>query len=87
VAKVPAQLSLGFSAEDFAAEEDDAELATSAEDNKGFSISSRRLSSMWVDVRSCGSHCIQNGCSAHRKQEGLFFSGILPENCVILTVC
>ncbi|OJA14940.1 hypothetical protein AZE42_09376 [Rhizopogon vesiculosus] len=37
-AKAPAQLSLGFSAEDFAAEEDDAELATSAEDNKATAL-------------------------------------------------
>ena len=34
-AKAPAQLSLGFSAEDFAAEDDDAEPATSADDSKG----------------------------------------------------
>lgn len=34
-AKAPAQLSLGFSAEDFAAEDDDTEQAASAEDNKG----------------------------------------------------
>jgi RNA-binding protein 5/10 len=39
--KAPAQISLGISAENFAAEDDDAKEATSAEDNKGSFIWSR----------------------------------------------
>jgi RNA-binding protein 5/10 len=42
--KAPAQISLGFSAEDFAAEDDDAEAATSVENNKGSFICSRQPS-------------------------------------------
>jgi RNA-binding protein 5/10 len=40
--KAPAQISLGISAENFAAEDDDAREATSAEDNKGSFICSRQ---------------------------------------------
>jgi hypothetical protein len=42
--KAPAQISLGFSAEGFATEDDDAKAATSAEDNKGSFICSRQPS-------------------------------------------
>jgi hypothetical protein len=68
--KAPAQISLGFSAEDFAADDDDVEAATSAEDNKGSSICSRQLSEYELTF---GSDCIEDGCSAHRKQEGSFY--------------
>jgi RNA-binding protein 5/10 len=68
--KAPAQISLGFSAEDFAAEDDDAEAATSAEDNKGSFICCRQLSEYELTF---GSDCIEDGCPAHRKQEGSFY--------------
>jgi RNA-binding protein 5/10 len=64
--EAPAQTSLGFSAENFAAEDDDAEATTSAEDNKGSFICSRPLSEYELTF---GSDCVENGCSAHRKQK------------------
>jgi RNA-binding protein 5/10 len=68
--KAPVQIFLGFSTEDFAAEDDDAEAATSMEDNKGSFICSRQLSEYELTF---GSDCIENGCSTHRKQEGSFY--------------
>jgi hypothetical protein len=83
--KAPAQISLGFSAEDFAADDDDVEAATSAEDNKGSFICSRQSSEykltfvLWQRLH-------QRWLLRSSQARRFVFSVIVPENRDLLTL-